>query len=309
MKNIAQSIRIEPAFDEPESIRAMFERHAPYPTIAEYLPRSAEVSGLPYFRGNWATGGEALVDGAETILHNQRFIDAARTLFGAARIRPKFIVVNLTAPMPPGPTHVDIPTFHGATRDRYPLGFLKAMGASELFEQWRVIQAGAVSWFYDGPGGNFEYWPEGLDGPMLTERAPFHNVAIMADNDRMYHRIGRVGAPDAKLPRMSASAEIRPVDGNWAIVENGETRATYPSNAIRLSLVWKADLETEATVESLTLDRVMSIFIADLRRRISDFHLPAEPLSDSEWLALLDRVYSVRSGSENAKEPNEDRAK
>jgi hypothetical protein len=205
--------------------------------------------------------------------------------------------------MPPGPTHVDIPTFHGATRDQYPLGFLKAMGASELFEQWRLIQAGAVSWFYDGPGGNFEYWPEGHDGPMFTEQAPFRNVAIMADNDRMYHRIGRVGAPNAKLPRMSAAAEIHPVgDGNWAIVENGETRATYPSDAIRLSLVWKADLDAEASFESLTLDRVMSIFTADLRRRSSDFRVPADPLADVEWVALLDRIYCIRPGSENAKE-------
>ena len=55
----------------------MFERRATYRAIAEYLPRSAEVSGLPYFRGNWATGGEPLVDGAETILHNQRFVNVA----------------------------------------------------------------------------------------------------------------------------------------------------------------------------------------------------------------------------------------
>jgi hypothetical protein len=81
MRNIAKSFRIEPAFDDPELVRAMFERHAPYRTIAEYLPRRVEESSLPYFRGNWAAGGEPLVDGAETILHNRRFIDAARRLF------------------------------------------------------------------------------------------------------------------------------------------------------------------------------------------------------------------------------------
>jgi hypothetical protein len=292
MTYIAKPIRIEPAFDDPERIRALFVQHAPYHTIAEYLPRSAEDSGLPYFRGNWAVGGEPLVDDAETILYNQRFIDAARRLFGTSRLHPTFIVVNLNAPMPAGPPHVDIPTFHGATREQYSLGFLKAMGASELFERWRIIQAGAVAWFYDGPGGNFEYWPEGPDGPKLTERPPFRNVAIMADNDRMYHRIGRVGQPNAKLPRMTAAAEIRPIgDGNWAIVENGETRATYPSSAIRLSLVWKADIEPETRVEVLALDRVMSIFIADLRRRGADFHVPADPLSDKEWMALLECLY------------------
>ena len=69
-------------------------------------------------------GGEPLVDGAETILHNHRFIDAARELFGSPKIRPTFIVVNLNAPMPAGPIHVDVPTFRGATREQYPLGGL-----------------------------------------------------------------------------------------------------------------------------------------------------------------------------------------
>ena len=48
---------------------------------------------------------------------------------------------------------------------------------------------------------------------MLTEQPPFRNVAIMADNDRMYHRIGSVGAPDAPLPQMTAAAELRAISG------------------------------------------------------------------------------------------------
>jgi hypothetical protein len=294
MRNIAKPIRIEPAFDDPDMVRALFKRNGPYHTIVEYIPQRPDQPVLPYFRGNWAVGGTPLVDGAETILHNYRFLDAARAQFGCSRLRPTFVVVNLNAPMPAGLQHVDVPTFRGATREQYPLGWLIAMGHSELFESWRVIQAGAVSWFYDGPGGNFEYWPEGLDGPMLTEQPPFCNVAIMADNDRMYHRIGRVGAPGAQLPQMTAAAELHAVDGDtWAIVENGGIRATYPSNAVRLSLVWKADLEPEGNSESLNLDRVMSLFIADLRKRKVGFRVPGGPLSDKTWIATLDSVYST----------------
>jgi hypothetical protein len=101
---------------------------------------------------------------------------------------------------------VDVPSFNGATREHYPLPFLRVMGSSGLFEAWRVIQEGAISWFYEGTGGNFDYWPEGLDGPMRSEQPPFGNLALIADNDRMYHRIGRIGDPHAELPRMSASA-------------------------------------------------------------------------------------------------------
>jgi hypothetical protein len=82
-------------------------------------------------------------------------------------------------------------------------------------------------------GGNFDYWPEGLDGPMLTEQPPFGNVALIADNDRMYHRIGAIGDPHVELPRISAAANIQPDgDGNWVILENGEISATYPRHAI-----------------------------------------------------------------------------
>ena len=90
MRNIAKSIRIEPAFDDPELVRAMFERHAPYRTMAGYLPiRSMEETTLPWFRGNWAANGEPLVAGAESILHNQRFIDAARAFFGGQPCVPR----------------------------------------------------------------------------------------------------------------------------------------------------------------------------------------------------------------------------
>jgi hypothetical protein len=172
------------------------------------------------------------------------------------------------------------------------------MGQSGLFEPWRVIQAGAVTWLYDGPAGNFEYWPQGLNGPMAVEGSPFRNVAIMSDNDRIYHRIGRVGEPDAELPQITSAAEIRAAGrGVWEIVENGETRATYPACAIRLSLVWKAIRESDADSELLTLDRVMSMFIADLHRRGVAFRVPADPLSDNEWMALLDRSYYVGPAS------------
>ena len=308
MSDSCKPIRIEPAFEEPEQVRALFAQHAPYTAIAAYqLDRSydadqpsgesAEPTAHPWFRGNWAANGKPLVPGAEKILYNERFLDAARAFFGTSRLRPTFIVVNVNAPMPAAPPHVDIPTFHGATRDQYPLRFLKAMGASGLFEPWRIIQAGAVCWFYDGPGGEFEYWPEGLHGPMLTEGPPFSNVAIMADNDRMYHRIGRVGDADAKLPRMTSAAEIRPIHHDaWAIVEKGETRAVYPSNAIRLSLVWKANLETESQLESLNVDHVMDLLGADLRQRNVDFRLPANPLCDEEWMTLLDCIYCEDGG-------------
>jgi hypothetical protein len=294
-------IRIEPAFDAPEQIRAMFERYAPYRALASYAPEGLKdathedtrQSVLPWFRGDWAFAGESLVEGAELILHNRRFLEAARTAFGTTLVYPEFVAVNINGPMPASTTHVDNPSFYGATRVDYPLPFLRVMGSSGLFEAWRVVRATTLSWFYDGVGGNFDYWPVGIDGPMSSEQPPFGNVALCADTDRIYHRIGPIGDGNVELPQMTALAKIQPDgQGNWTILENGEVRATYPRHAIRFSVLWKAEVRNgESRPESLTLDRTIEIFTADLRHRGINFHVPSVPLSDTAWILLLQRVY------------------
>jgi hypothetical protein len=306
MTSTVKPIRIEPAFDSREQIRAMFAQHAPYRAIAAYAPEGvvdetegrAARSVLPWFRGDWAVGGKPLVEGAEVILHNRKFVEAARAAFGTSLVHPEFVVVNVNAPMPPGTIHVDVPSFHGATREEYPLAFLRVMGCSGLFDAWRVVRAGAVSWFYEGTGGNFDYWPEGLLGPMLSEQPPFGNVALMADNDCMYHRIGAIGHHES-LPRISASAQIQPDgNGNWMITENGVVRATYPNRTIRLSVVWKAEVRTrEVSPDNLSLEQIMEIFTTDLGGRNVDFQVPSDPLLDTSWILLLQRIYAGQTDS------------
>ena len=295
-------IRIDTAFDNPEKIRAMFEENAPYRATAAYAPsgivdetrEQTEPLVLPWFRGNWAVGGKPLVKGAESVLSNKKFIEAAKACFGSELVEPEFVVINVNAPMPAGATHIDNPSFHGATRENYPLPLLRVMGHSGLFEAWRVVRASSIAWFYEGLGSNFEYWPEGLNGPMMSEQPPFDNVALCADTDEMYHRIGPIGDPDAASPRMSAAAQIQPdKDGNWSILENGEIRATYPSRAIRLSILWKAAIgDRQANADDLTLDRIMAIFTTDLRRRGVEFQVHSDPLADTAWLLLLQRTYA-----------------
>jgi hypothetical protein len=67
------------------------------------------------------------------------------------------------------------------------------MGRSGLFKRWAVQIAGALTWFYDQPDGDFDYWPHGPDAASAHEYGPFGNVALVADNDRMPHRVGRIG--------------------------------------------------------------------------------------------------------------------
>jgi hypothetical protein len=295
-------IRIEPAFADREQVRAMFMRYAPYRALAAYAPEGVKDETreedkkplLPWFRGDWALDGKPLVEGAELILHNRKFVEAAKAAFGTSFVNPEFVAVNINGPSPAGRTHMDNPSFYGATRVDYPLPFLRVMGFSGLFNAWRVVRASTLCWFYEGPGGSFDYWPEGLDGPMRTEQPPFGNVALCADTDRVYHRISAIGNDGAELPQMSASATIQPGgDGNWTILEDGEVRATYPSRAIRFSVLWKAEVRNgNSRPYDLTLDQIMAIFTEDLRHRGIAFHVPPSPLADTPWILLLQRIYA-----------------
>jgi hypothetical protein len=250
----------------------------------------------PWFRETWALGGKVLSDGAEKVLGNRHFLDAAHILFPSARIVPKLVVVNVNGPMPAGVPHLDVPVFRGATREAFALRLLMAMGASGLFEPWRVIEVGAVAWFYDGPGGGFDYWPDGPTGPMQTESAPFPNVAIVADSDRMYHRIGRIGPADVVLPRMSANAEIRvDADGGWSVFDQNECRARYPKEAARLSVVWKADVRSgdssSVEPEALTATQILQILQHDLRQRGVRCGADVRLLQDARWIESVYRLY------------------
>ena len=93
---------------------------------------------------------------------------------------------------------------------------------------------------------------------------------------------------------MSAAAKIQPDgEGNWTVLENGEVRAIYPSRAIRFSVLWKAEVrDRRRHTDNLTLERIMAIFTADLRHRGIDFHVPSDPLADTAWILLLQRIYA-----------------
>lgn len=299
---VATPIELAEAFDDPNAIRRLVLENGPYRSIASYLPPSAtlgtpsdEVGAdgpLPWFRSNWAVNGRADVAGADEILRNPRFLRAASQLFGGAEMGPTTVVVNVNAPMGPGAIHIDIPSFHGATRDRYSLRLLQAMGTSGLFERWRIVEAGAVSWFYDGPGGAYDYWPEGLSRAMHSRRPPYDNIALVADNDRMYHRIGWIGDPRASTPRLTPAAQIEHDGaGRWTITDAGRAVASYPDEQVRISILWKAHLLGDHVEPPLTPDRIAAIVSSALRERGIEVPTPADPTHDDDWVDLVHRIY------------------
>jgi hypothetical protein len=200
--------------------------------------------------------------------------------------------------MPASNIHVDLGSFRGADRDRYPIQLLQAMGASGLFEAWRVIEVGAVVWFYEGAGGTFDYWPDGLDGKMCSERPPFSNVALVADNDRVYHRIGWIGDPALFPPDLSPSAEIDHLpEGGWIITDGARPDVRYDDKDVRISIVWKAQVQIDpVSVEAatpLTPEVILEIFSSDLAARGVRAPEGVTSLSDQGWLDLVHSIYYV----------------
>jgi hypothetical protein len=296
-------LRLEPAYADRDAVWHKVSEHAPYPLMAAgagyEMMNGAPLD--PWFRKSWPVPGEHLDTAISALLHDAPFIDAAARLFGAGVVRPQSLVVNVMGPMDAGYRHVDLPTYRGISMARTPLWFPLMMGASGLFEHWAVRVAGVLTWFYDGTGGGYEYWPHGLDNPPQCQSGPFGNVAVVGDNDLMWHRVGAFGdaqefRDDVSLTRRSA---IRPAGGGWEIVDDDTVIAMLPSEQVRVSLLWRATTfrdEREARVhddheDDLDVDTAVSMFCADLTDRGETFAPPDDPLHDADWRNLLTRVY------------------
>jgi hypothetical protein len=304
-------IPLAPALDEPGRVRELLERTAPHFPVQRYFQSGAEMraqSGpaqliiAPNFRADWATA-ESRVEGIGFFLDNARFIAAASRLFGGALVEPWGVYSNITWQLPfdQGGGHTDVPAFVGVDRRRYPTWLLAVMGHSRLFEKERVEIATAVAWFYRGRDGGFTYWPDGPDQPPRVHEGDLYNTAILGDNDRMYHRVRPVGARrDGMLGGMTLEARLEHDGGDdWAIRQDGETRATMKFEALRISVSWKAyvyrDAEQrrrhQAGAGALDLDQVVDRFGSDLRARGIAFTPPADPLHDEAFVELLTRAY------------------
>jgi hypothetical protein len=298
-------LRVEPAYADRDAVRRTILDHAPYPMMsagAGYGEMMQSAPLEPWFRTTWAAGTNSLDESIQALIDDPRFIEGAGNLFGAKVIRPQALVVNVMGPMAAGFRHVDLPTYRGIS-PRTPLWFPMVMGVSGLFERWAVRVAGALTWFYDGTDGEYEYWPHGIDQPSESERGPFGNVALFGDNDLMFHQIGAIGdAQDFKDQiKLTVQSQIRPGDDGWEITDGTSVIGTLPNDQVRISLLWRAITfrdEREAHVydeheDDLDVETAISRFCDDFTERGIDFTPPQDPFNDQTWSTLLTQTYLV----------------
>jgi hypothetical protein len=312
-----EPVVLERAFEAPAAVRALVPAGAPYWPTLRYVANEAELAAsggdarpgpqvvMPWFRGDWAYD-EPRIEGAERILATPAFVDAARAVFDAEVVRPRIVYVNLMVGIPfAGPAHIDVPAFRGIDRTQYPVWLLHAMNRSGLFEPWRVDIATAVAWFYEGEGGDFEYWPRGPGEPPQRITTPLDNRAVVGDNDVMFHRVGPVGPRDSELPKGDGvRAELSYESGEplpWAVVDDGRVLARHADRDVRVSVSWKAEVFSDAEAarirdehtDDLPFDAVIDAFVEDLRSRGIEGARPVDALADEQFTALLAEIYAL----------------
>lgn len=300
---LAPPVKLARAFDDPDAVLALIDKGAPYKTLAAVHRHPYEAKTGGWFRNFWALGGKVVFEGAEPFFNNPNFIAAARQSFRAEVIRPVAMMTNLNLPADSLPAHLDLPFFRGLTNREVPSWMLAPMGYSGLFHEWAIPVTSAITWFYDGQGGEFEYWPDGPTAPSRTERPPYSNMCVVADNEYMYHRVGATGRPEEYWGEDSIPYEtlLERTGEGWSMRHGERELARFPYSQVRLSVLWKAYcFRTAAMAASfddhshdLTPDMVTELFCADLSRRGETFSEPTDIHGDPDWKDILCRVYAA----------------
>ena len=297
---LAPPIKLNPAFNDPDQIINLIEKGAPYLSITTVHKDPPNDNTPGWFRNFWALGGKVVFDGAEEAFYNPNFIQAAKQSFNAEIIQPLTMMTNLNVPAADSPPHLDLPFFRGAHAREVPSWMLAPMGYSELFQQWAIPVASAITWFYDGLGGDFEYWPEGIEAPSHTVRPPYTNTSVLADNEYMYHRVGWMGDQQDYLPGgIPSDSTLQLQSDRWEIRSGDRLIKSYRREQIRVSILWKAfcfenqraaDLFND-TQHNLTPTQIVDIFCADLKRRGIPFSEPTDLEKDKAWIDLITTQY------------------
>ena len=252
----------------PEQVDALIDivqRRGPYPTYGEGRVQEGFGAGIPqrydsirnflrtrvgndpihkvasrtnYFRETFAYE-QPLFPEIAFFQQLPQFIEAAQYVTGRPLVRPAIVYLNILVPGQELALHTDVPEFRGANRTREPEWLLVAMHHSGLFDRWRRHIATGVSWYHDCAGGEFVYYPDGPQQPPRTLPVR-RNTAILLDTDSVFHGIAPVAAR-AELPLIDPGVRLhRDDDGRWSVRRDGETRAVYDWDDLRLSISWKA---------------------------------------------------------------------
>lgn len=263
----------------------------------------------PAFRGFFADNGVCHYEELHDVFFNQRFMDHAKKYWGGARYAmPYMMLFNLQGPAEMKDRgHLDSPGFRGMWYLNTPTWLLSVMCKSGLFKDYLLKTSQVITWFYDSNvDGGFTYWP---DGPLAQPKrlvAPMWNKGVVVQNEMMYHRGEPSGPRDKRAlpPGFSLDTAIAAdPDSNdgWQYVDGEKVLCKVPHSNMRYLFHWSCEVFSDRDdmkrrfdhTDDLTQERVFETFISDLQARKIKFNVPADPMSDRQFIELLSQTYDV----------------
>ena len=288
-------------FSSPEALIATMSGALPEgvtPTLDMWL--------TPTFRGFYANYSTSLHSEINDCFYNSQFLDYAKKYWRAQYAKPQMMLFNINGPCGNSdPGHLDSPSFRGVRYENSPTWLCSLMGKSGLFQNYLVKMAQVITWFSHDPSSGFTYWPEGPLAAPKRLLPPVYNRGVVVQNEMLYHRGESNGPLDRQRPagltlHSLFSGDPADQDG-WLVKTDENIIARYHTDELRFLVHWSAEVfedfaELKKNMDgsdNLTLDQVFETFIRDLRSRGIALDVPADPLTDPNFINTLRMAYDL----------------
>lgn len=300
------------------------KREGPWPTIVSHHFESvdeliATVTGVvppdhgltlddlsgPHFRGYFAQNSVCMYPELHDVFYNHRFLEIVKGYWGCPYAKPTLMLFNICGPHESGKDpHLDAVTFRGVRIENTPVWLQNIMAKSGLFTDYVVKMAQIITWWYRGAEGTFTYWPDGpLEPPKRIEH-PLWNKGVVVQNEMMFHRGDSVGRPDERHVEGVRCRSLFGYDADddaWDVTTDGVPVHRYQPEQIRFLAHWNAELYADLDefkrvmdhLDDLNHQRVVDMFLADLRERGVKVTEPNDPLHDVGWIQTLMHTYTI----------------
>jgi hypothetical protein len=222
----------------------------------------------------------------QELFESRQFQDAARVVCPANKQVLDPIQFNFIVQLPGQTvaTHVDGQYFYGASRFQVPMWLLAVMVFSNLFQDRFIDQVQVVGYLHEWQpseerASDFVYWNTEDGKASAMKPTPFTGNAI--DGSKTVHA-AKVYYP-SRTPPMLDKGRVNSLnylgDDKWEVRADGEVVATYDTDELRMSLVYRARcFESQAHVEEyhrtrddpatfIPLEEILALLKADLVKR------------------------------------------
>ena len=260
----------------------------------------------PTFRGYLANYGAVLYPQLHDCFYNERFLQMAKSYWGAEYAKPQLMLFNINGPCANrDPGHLDSPSFRGVRHENAPTWLTSVMGKSGLFQDYLIKMAQVITWFSLDGGSGFTYWP---DGPLRAPKRvlpPINNRGVVVQNEMMLHRGEANGPLDQQIPVGLAFETVftgDPDDRNYWLLKTGdEVIARHHTKELRFLVHWSAEVFTDYAElrknmegsDDLTIEQAIDTMVKDVNAQGIKLAMPDDPLHDPEFIRTLNAAYDL----------------